>query len=36
VARLGALMARHLAADGVIVAATHLPLPVDGAETLAL
>jgi heme exporter protein A len=36
VTRLGALMARHLEANGVIVAATHLPLPVDGAETLAL
>lgn len=35
VARLGTLMQRHLAADGLIVAATHLPLPVD-AETLVL
>jgi heme exporter protein A len=35
VARLGALMQRHLEANGLIVAATHLPLPVD-AETLAL
>ena len=34
--RLGALMAAHRAAGGMIVAATHLPLPLPEAETLRL
>jgi len=36
VARLGALMAAHRAAGGVVVAATHLPLPLDDAADLRL
>lgn len=36
VARFGALLARHRAAGGLVVAATHLPLPLDDAATLAL
>jgi heme exporter protein A len=32
----GALLARHREAGGVVVAATHLPLPLPGAETLQL
>jgi heme exporter protein A len=32
----GAIMREHLAAGGLIVAATHAPLGLDGAETLAL
>jgi heme exporter protein A len=36
VARLGAAMAAHRAGGGAILAATHLPLPLDGAEALDL
>jgi heme exporter protein A len=36
VARLGALMARHRAAGGAILAATHLPLPLPDAAELKL
>lgn len=36
VARLGGLMAAHRAAGGVVVAATHLPLPLDDAADLRL
>ncbi len=33
---LGTLLAAHRATGGVVVAATHLPLPLPGAATLAL
>ena len=36
VAALGGLLARHRAARGVVVAATHLPLPLPGAGELRL
>lgn len=36
VASLGALFAAHRAQGGVIVAATHLPLPLPGAEVLGM
>jgi heme exporter protein A len=36
VERLGALLARHRAGGGLIVAATHVLLPLPGAETLRL
>ena len=36
VARFGALAAAHRAAGGMVVAATHLPLPLPGATELAL
>jgi len=36
VERLGALLARHRAAGGMVVAATHLPLPMPGAAELRL
>ena len=36
VARLGALMAAHRAASGVVVAATHVPLPLGNAAELRL
>lgn len=36
VGRLGALLARHRAAGGMVLAATHLPLPLPGAGELAL
>ncbi len=36
VARLGALLAAHRHAGGVIVTATHLPLPLDGVSELRL
>ena len=36
VARFGGQLAAHRAAGGVVVAATHLPLPLPGAATLAL
>lgn len=36
VARLGEVLARHRAAGGAVIAATHLPLPLPGAEELAL
>jgi heme exporter protein A len=36
VARLGALLARHRDRGGMIVAATHVALPLQGAETLRL
>jgi heme exporter protein A len=36
VGRLGALLARHRAAGGMVVAATHLPLPLPGAAELRL
>jgi len=36
VARLGDLMARHRAAGGAILAATHLPLPLPDAQELKL
>ena len=32
IARLGALLRRHRAAGGMVVAATHVPLPLDGAR----
>lgn len=34
--RLGTLLARHRAAGGMVIVATHLPLPLPGAETLRL
>ncbi len=34
--RFGALLANHLAGGGLVVAATHVPLPLAGAETLRL
>ncbi|MFC4169797.1 heme ABC exporter ATP-binding protein CcmA [Teichococcus aestuarii] len=36
IARFGALLARHRAAGGAVVAATHVPLPLDGAGELRL
>lgn len=36
VARLGALLARHRAAGGMVIAATHLPLPLPDARELRL
>ena len=36
VERLGGLLARHRAAGGMVLAATHLPLPLPGARELAL
>jgi len=36
VARLGGLLARHRAAGGMVLAATHLPLPLPGAGELRL
>ncbi len=36
VAQLGGLLAAHRAAGGVVVTATHLPLPLDGAAELRL
>jgi heme exporter protein A len=36
VERFGALLARHRAAGGIVVAATHLPLPLPGAAELRL
>ena len=36
VAALGAILAGHREAGGVVVAATHLPLPLPGAQTLAM
>jgi heme exporter protein A len=36
VARFGAMLAAHRARGGVVVAATHLPLPMDGVAELAL
>ncbi len=36
VARLGALLAAHRAGGGLVLAATHLPLPLPDAEELAL
>ncbi|MDN3568203.1 heme ABC exporter ATP-binding protein CcmA [Paeniroseomonas aquatica] len=36
VARLGTLLARHRAAGGMVLAATHLPLPLPGARELRL
>ena len=36
VERLGSLMARHRAAGGAILAATHLPLPLPDARELKL
>ncbi|MBR0646082.1 heme ABC exporter ATP-binding protein CcmA [Plastoroseomonas hellenica] len=36
VERLGALFAAHRAAGGMVIAATHLPLPLDGARELRL
>ena len=36
VARLGAVLAAHRAEGGVVVTATHLPLPLPGAGTLRL
>lgn len=36
VARLGEVLARHRTAGGAVIAATHLPLPLPGAEELAL
>ena len=35
-ARLGALLARHRAAGGMVIAATHLDLPLPGARALVL
>lgn len=36
VARFGAMLAAHRAGGGLVVAATHLPLPLPGARELAL
>ena len=36
IARLGELMARHRAAGGIVLAASHQPLPLDGAQALPL
>lgn len=36
VAALGTMLAAHRAGGGVVIAATHLPLPLPGAETLRL
>ncbi len=36
VARFGAMLARHRDGGGIVVAATHLPLPLPRAEELAL
>jgi len=36
VARFGALLATHRAQGGLVVAATHLPLPLDGAAEMRL
>jgi len=36
VERLGGLLAAHRARGGIVIAATHLPLPLPGAETLRL
>lgn len=36
VARFGAMLARHRAGGGMVVAATHLPLPLPGADEMAL
>jgi heme exporter protein A len=36
VARFGDLLAAHRAAGGMVLAATHLPLPMPGAAELAL
>jgi heme exporter protein A len=36
VARFGAMLARHRAGGGLVVAATHLPLPLPGADELPL
>ena len=36
IGRFGALLNRHLAGGGIVVAATHVPLPLDGAESLRL
>jgi heme exporter protein A len=36
VARLGEMLAAHRARGGAVIAATHLPLPLPGAEELAL
>ena len=36
VAALGTMLAAHRATGGVVLAATHLPLPLPGAETLSL
>lgn len=36
VERLGALLAVHRAAGGMVIAATHLPLPIDAARELRL
>jgi len=36
VERLGALLARHRAAGGLVIAATHLPLPLPAAQELRL
>ena len=36
VVRFGEMLAAHRAGGGVVVAATHLPLPLPGARELAL
>ena len=36
VQRFAALLARHRAQGGLVIAATHLPLPLPGAHTLSL
>ncbi|PXW78510.1 heme exporter protein A [Blastomonas natatoria] len=36
IARLGDLMARHRAGGGIVLAASHQPLPLEAAQTLAL
>ncbi|HLY89907.1 MAG TPA: ATP-binding cassette domain-containing protein, partial [Acetobacteraceae bacterium] len=36
VERFGGLLARHRERGGIVVAATHLPLPMDGTAELAL
>jgi heme exporter protein A len=36
VARFGALLAAHRGNGGIVIAATHVPLPLDGAAALHL
>ena len=36
IARFGALLARHRSGGGIVIAATHIPLPMDGVAELRL